>query len=551
MSLFSLGLSGLNAAQAGLTTTGHNIDNSGTDGYNRQRVIVSTAGAQATSNGYYGRGVMVDTVQRQYSGFLYNQLVQAQSTGGATSALLTQLTQVDNMLGDNTAGISPALASFFTSLNAVASSPADAATRQDLIGKAQSLVSQINTAYADLQTQRTGLNTQISSSVDQVNSYLDQINTLNKQIVSAVANGAGNAPNDLMDQRDALVQQLGQVVGIRTSTASNGYAVDIALSSGQSLLSGTTVYKLQAVASSSDPSRTVVAYTLPSGPGGATTTVEMKDTAITQGSLGGLLQFRSQSLDGLQNKLGQMAVGLASAFNALQKQGVDLNGDAGVDFFTLGTAKALANAKNTGTATITADYTDANAMTSSDYTISYAGGNYTVTRSSDGTQVYNGDGTAPVEFDGLTLNLSGAAAEGDKWVLSPTRDAAGQIGLAFTDPSKIAASDSTNPGSSNGNNALLMAQLQTSKTLANGTLSVTEAYSQIVNQVGQQAAAAKANDKAQQAVISQRQTDQQSVSGVNLNEEYVSLSMFQQQYQASAKIIDVANTVFQALLGIQ
>ncbi|WP_233234712.1 flagellar hook-associated protein FlgK [Bordetella sp. LUAb4] len=551
MSLFSLGLSGLNAAQAGLTVTGHNIDNSGTDGYNLQKVITATAGATATGSGYYGRGVMVDTVQRQYSGFLYNQLVQAQSTGGATSTLLTQLTQVDNMLGDDTTGVSPALSAFFTSLNAVASSPADAATRQDLIGKAQSLVSQINSAYTDLQTQRTGLNTQVSSSVDQINSYLDTINTLNKQIVAAVSNGAGNAPNDLMDQRDAVVQQLGQVVGIRTSTASNGYAVDISLSSGQSMLSGTTVYKLQAVASAADPSRTVVAYTVPTGPGGATTTVEMKDTAITQGSLGGLLQFRSQSLDALQNKLGQMAVGLATSFNALQEQGIDLNGDAGEAMFSLGTPKGLANAKNTGSGAITADYTDANALTTNDYTISYSGGDYTVTRS-DGKQVYTGDGTTPpMEFDGLSLNLSGTPADGDKWVLNPTRDAAGQMGVALTDPSKIAASDTTNPGSANGNNALAMAQLQTSKTLAGGTLSVTDAYSQIVNTVGQQAASAKANDKAQQSVVAQRQTDQQSVSGVNLNEEYVSLSMFQQQYQAAAKVIDVASSVFQSLLGIQ
>jgi flagellar hook-associated protein 1 len=235
----------------------------------------------------------------------------------------------------------------------------------------------------------------------------------------------------------------------------------------------------------------------------------------------------------------------------LQKQGVDLNGAAGEDFFTLATPQGMANAKNTGSGTISADYTDASALTSNDYTIAYTGGSYTVTRS-DGVQVYAGDGTTPpMEFDGLSITLGGTPADGDKWTLNPTRDAAGGLAVAITDPSKIAASDSTNPGSANGNNALLMAQLQTSKTLAGGTLSVSEAYSQIVNTVGQQAAAAKANDKAQQSVISQRQTDQQSVSGVNLNEEYVSLNMYQQQYQAAAKIIDVANTVFEALLGIQ
>lgn len=550
MSLFSLGLSGLNAAQAGLTTGGHNIDNSGTEGYNRQRVMTSTAGATATSAGYFGRGVQVDTVQRQYNSFLFRQLVGAQSTGASTSTYLGQISQVDNMLGDNTTGISPALAAFFTSINAVASTPADAATRQDLIGKSQSLVSQINSAYQDLQTQRDGLNSQISSAVDQVNSYLDQINNLNQQIVVARGVAGGNAPNDLMDQRDLLVSQLSQVVGIRYTE--QGDTVNISLSSGQALLSGNTVYKLQAVPSATDPARTAIAYTIPSGPNGATTTVEMKDAKVTDGTLGGLLQFRSQSLDVLQNKLGQMAVGLAMSVNAQHTAGVDLNGDPGTDFFSLGTPGAIGNAKNTGSGNMTAEYTDASQLTTSDYSIAFDGTDYTVTRASDGTQVYSGDGTTPpFEFDGLTMTVSGTPAAGDVWTLQPTRNAARDLSQAITDPSKIAASSAgADAGTANGNNALEMAKLQTSKTLNGGTISLTEAYSQIVNTVGQQASAASSNDKAQTSVISQRQNDQQSVSGVNLNEEYVNLSLYQQQYQAAAKIIDVAGTVFDALLGI-
>ena len=264
MSLYSLGLSGLNAAQAGLTVSGHNIDNSATPGYNRQRVMTSTAGATATSAGYIGRGVQVDTVQRQYNSFLFRQLVGAQSTGASYSTYASQITQVDNMLGDNTVGISPALAAFFGSLNAVASSPADAATRQDLIGKGQSLVSQINSAYRDMQTQREGLNTQIGAAVSQVNSYLDQINNLNQQIVVARATASGNEPNDLLDQRDLLLSQLSEVAGIRYTQ--QGDSVNVSLASGQALLSGTTVYRLQAVPSATDPARTAVAYTVPSGP---------------------------------------------------------------------------------------------------------------------------------------------------------------------------------------------------------------------------------------------------------------------------------------------
>jgi flagellar hook-associated protein 1 FlgK len=549
MSLYSLGLSGLNAAQAGLTTTGHNIDNSATDGYTRQRVLTSTAGATATANGFYGRGIQVDTVQRQYDSFLYKQLVTAQSTSASYSTYLDQVSQIDNMMGSETVGISPALASFFSSVNAVASAPADAATRQDLIGKGQALVSQITSAYQDLQTQRDGLNTQIGAAVSQVNGYLDQINMLNQEIVVARAQGNGNAPNDLLDQRDQILSQLSQTVGVRYTQ--QGDVVSVSLASGQALVSGTTVYKLQAVPSAADPSRTVVAYNLPSGPNGATTPVVLQDSQITDGTLGGMLQFRTQSLDVLQNQLGQMAVGLAVTFNTQHALGVDLQGNPGTDFFSLASPTALSSAGNTGTGSITAAYTDPSQVTASDYSITFTGGQYQITRLSDNTTTTS-TGTPPTAtVDGLTLTFAGTPAEGDTWTLQPTRNAARDLGMAISDPAKIAASSTTNPGTANGDNALALAKLQTARNLSGGTLSVTDLYAQIVNTVGQQTASAKANDKAQTAVVSQRQAANASVSGVNLNEEYVNLSQFQEQYQAAAKIIDVASTVFDALLGLK
>jgi flagellar hook-associated protein 1 FlgK len=555
MSLFNLGITGLNAAQSGLTVTGNNIDNSGTDGYNRERVITSTAGETPTGQGYYGRGVQVDTVQRQYDSFLYKQLVGAQGDGAATSTFSDQISQIDNMLGDDTTGVSPALQDFFTSINAVASSPADASSRQDMIGKAQALVSQLNGAYQDLQTQRDGLNQQITSAVGEVNQYLNQISSLNQQIVVARAQANGADPNSLLDQRDQILSQLSQVVGINYTQ--QGDMVNVSLTNGQTLVAGNTVYPLQAVASSSDPSRTVVAYSLPA-PGGGSTTVQLSDSSVSGGTLGGLLQFRTQSLDQLQNRLGQMAVGLAMEMNAQQAQGVDTSGNPGAPIFSLSsvgtlqnTVGALPNAKNTDSANISATYTDASQITASDYSIKYSGGTYTVTRLSDNTQVYSGDGTGTVSFDGLTLNMpTTAPADGDTWTLEPTRNAARDIAEVLGDPGGIAASSTTNPGSANGDNALAMAQLQTSKNLAGNTLSVTDLYAQLVDTVGEQASAAQSNDKAQQAATQQALASQQSVSGVNLNEEYVNLSQYQEQYQAAAKIISTAGTIFDAILGM-
>ena len=117
MNLYKLALGGLNASQAGLATTGHNINNATTVGYNRQRVMISTAGAQATSNGFIGRGVQVDTVVRSYDSFLYKQLVGAQGSSAQLQTQFDQISQVNNLFADRTVGIAPGLSNFFTSMN--------------------------------------------------------------------------------------------------------------------------------------------------------------------------------------------------------------------------------------------------------------------------------------------------------------------------------------------------------------------------------------------------------------------------------------------------
>jgi len=548
MNLYNYALSGLNASQIGLETTFHNINNSATVGYNRQRVVTSTAGATATGAGFVGRGVQVDSVERQYNSFLYDQLVKSLGTGSQISAQLDQMSQVNDLFADRTVGITPALAGFFNSMNAAASKPSDPAVRQDLLGKTDSLVSQIKSAYRELQNQREGLNTQVTTTVQQVNSYLDRINDLNQQIINARAAGAGQPPNDLLDQRDQAVNELNQLVGIRYYE--QGDSVNITLEGGQTLLAGRSVFKLSTMVAAADPSRTVVAYTVPGG-GGTTISVELDDAEITGGKLGGLVAFRS-SLDTVQNQLGQFAVGLALSFNEQHGKGLDLNGDVGTDMFSLISPRAISNPENVGSGDLTTVYTDANALQPSDYQIEFDGTNYQVTRLSDG-HVYNlapdaVDGT--ISFDGLTVTPTGVAAAGDSWTLRPTRDAAGGLDVLIKDPTKLALAD-LDGGTTNGNNGLELAKLQTEKVLGNGSMNLNEMFSLLVNNVGVQTQGLQTSGKAQASLITQHMQQQQSVSGVNLNEEYVTMMTYQEQYQASARIIDVASTLFDTLLGLR
>jgi len=553
MNLYNLALTGMNAAQARLTVTGHNINNADTEGYNRQSVIVSTAGATGTTTGFYGRGVKVDSVMRAYDSFLYKQLVSSQSVGAQLVTYGEQLGQINNLLADRTVGVAPAIINFFDAVDAVASAPADPAARQELIGRAGNLVTQINEVSRFLDDQRNDVNVQIETTVAQINSYVVRISELNQQIAEAKAATTGQPPNDLYDQRDQLVTELNQLV--KVNVMEQGDSFNISVGNGQVLLSGKSVFPLKAVASSSDPTRVVVAYTAPTGEPGKTMTVELEDKVITGGKLGGLLQYRTESLDVLQNDLGRMAIGLALAFNAQHTQGVDLNGNPGGAFFNMTAPAGIANSKNAGTGVVTIAYGDIDQLTNADYEIVFDGANYTITREPAGTVVYLGDGsdlsgTPPRLIDGIQFNLSGAPVAGDKWLVQPTRHAARDLGLAITDPGAIAAADVAG-GSANGNNALELAKLRTAKIMGRGTLSINEAFSQLVNTTGVQMQQISTASKAQANLIEQNLAAQQALSGVNLNEEYVYLMRYQEQFSAAARLIDVGSKVFDTLLGLR
>src|SRR5688572_10037725 len=135
-SIFSTGLSGLAAAQAGLVTTGHNISNVNTPGFSRQETLFATKFPQFSGGSFYGRGVEVNGVRRIYSDFLAAQVLATRAEATELGALRTELTQLDNLFGDPASGLSPALNEFFAGVNAVAAHPTDGPSRQAMLSSA-------------------------------------------------------------------------------------------------------------------------------------------------------------------------------------------------------------------------------------------------------------------------------------------------------------------------------------------------------------------------------------------------------------------------------
>ncbi|HWT54407.1 MAG TPA: flagellar hook-associated protein FlgK [Rhodocyclaceae bacterium] len=433
-STLTIAVTGLNAAQAGLLTTSHNISNASTAGYSRQNVVQTTQNPFYTGSGFIGQGTRVLSVQRAYSSFLSTAMYTSQASTSQLESYLTQLNAIDNMLGDTTVGMSPAINGFYDGVNDVVANPSSIPSRQSMLANAQSLVSRFKDIQARLQQLNDGVNTQIKSEVTTINSYSQQIADINQRIIIAEAAGGDTQPaNDLRDQRDQLILELNQHVSTNVIEQTDG-SFSVFFGNGQPLVVGTSRYTLSTTAASDDPSRLTLSLSSSSGQ-----TSQIPESLVSGGALGGLLKFRTESLDDAQNRLGLMAVGLSSAFNDQHALGQNLNGAMGGNFFNVPQPVVTYDSGNTGSGTISVTLNNVSAMLPSDYTLDYGAGGYTLRRLSDNTTLFSNQ-TLPQTVDGITIDLAGGTpAVGDSFKLQPTRYAARDISVAITDPREIAA----------------------------------------------------------------------------------------------------------------
>lgn len=626
-SIMSIGVSGLSAARAGLTTTGHNISNVSTPGFSRQAVVYNATTPMFSGAGYLGAGVEVTTVERQYSAFLDRQRLSVESHKGYLDTYLQQAQQIDNIMADPASGLSPALQRFFAGVQDVATNPSSVPSRQSMLSLSEIMVDRFHTLDARMTDLRTGVNTDITGSVDRINSLASEIAKLNLQIASSPGTGS-TPPNDLLDKRGALISELNGYVSVNTLDEGNN-VVNVFIGSGQSLVVGATSLSLKAGVSPENADNVQIA--LVSG----SSQVTLPDSVFQGGKLGGLLAFRSEVLDSAQNSLGRVALALAQTFNAQHRLGQDLNGSLGGDYFDAPAAVVQARTTNTGTGVLAASVVDAGAVTTSDYRVLFQGGNFLVRRIPEGTETSYA--SLPQTIDGVTISLaSGAPAVGDSFLVQPTRRAAADLALNVTDTATIAAASplrttaatsnsggarvasadvtsvtglplpanvnltynqtsnswvvsgavpavaaipytpgnafavngvtlkvtgtpangdvltiaNNTGGVSDNRNALKLVRLQTASTMENGTTTYQGGYSQMVSDVGNRTREVELQSDAQTALVEQARTAQQGLSGVNLDEEAANLVRFQQAYQASGKVLQIASQLFDVVLAL-
>ncbi|HPO19009.1 MAG TPA: flagellar hook-associated protein FlgK [Rubrivivax sp.] len=545
-SLFSLGTKAMAASQAALATTGHNIANANVQGYSRQQAELASAAGQYSGSGYFGKGVDVTTVSRAHDAFLTREAASARSLAAMDSSRLELLRELETVFPGGEQGVGHAAGEFLNAMVDLSAHPGDASTREVVLARAQDVADRFANAGARLDALQQRVRDELQAGVAQINRLSANIAELNQRIGAAQA--LGQPPNDLLDQRDQALSDLSQLVQISTVRADDG-SVSVFAAGGQNLVLRATAQTLRVQADANDASRLGVAVTA----SGAL----LQPQALGGGELAGLLRFQNEDLVDARTRLGQLAAALGGAVNRQQAAGLDLRAPAGSGapiFADVVATQAWPQAGSASGASVTLALADATQLQASEYSLRAdpggAPGVWQLTRLSDGLVRSIASGST---VDGLTITVGAAPppAATDRFLLQPVTRAANGMKRVLDDIHGVAAASAA-PASNNANalayTALRDAALVARGASGGGASTLTDAYAAAMADIGVRVQGAASGAAISAAVATHAETARSAQSGVDLDEEAARLIHFQQSYQAAAKILQVAQTVFDTLL---
>ncbi len=550
--LMQIGVRAMAASYAQLQVTGHNVANASVEGYSRQRAELATAQSQFSGAGFFGKGVDVETVTRAHDAFLAREAVATNALAAMDRVRHEQLQRLEAAFPLGEQGIGHAAQQFFNAMVDLASRPQDASTREVVLGRARELASRFAFAGRQLETLQTGVTHDLRAQVAEVNQLAQRIAEVNDQI--ARVHGFGRPPNDLLDRRDALVRELAGYVQVTTIPASDG-TLGVFVGGGQRLVLGTQAQALAVVADPDDTARSALVLR----EGGVD--VPLAADRLAGGSIAGLLKFQNDDLARVRQSLDRMATDFAERVNGQHALGIDLDGNAGGALFgfagavegaasmqvafddprrlaaasplvatwsagPLG-ATRIAGLAMTGPvvdATLTAQIRFSNDFGAYDWELRDAGNAIVAS----GNAVWTPGET--IALNGFALALAGLPATGDR------------IDVAAPLPQHLPA---------NNGNALTLAALRDGAFVGGPPAqTIGDAYASALADVGVRVRGARTAADLSAAAAADAEQRRSAQAGVNLDEEAARLIQFQQAYQAAAKVLQVAQSVFDTLLQV-
>ena len=462
--LLTLGTQSLQANQTALAVTGQNISNVNTEGYTRQRPVFESREGQG--------GVLIDDIDRVADAFLNRQIWADSSTYSSYDIFEDFANELDNLMASDVTSISTAMDDYFGALQTAVDDPVSLPNRELFIAQSESLVQRFNDLDANIRRQNDSINGRLESSVAAINSIAGHIAQLNEDI--AIQKASGEVSSELLDQRDAKLEELSTYIGFTTLDQPSG-EVSVFIGNGEPLVVGLSTSTLTTILGPADSSQLNIGIQTGNSIGDIT-------NQLSGGKVGGLLDYREDILGSSLDELGRIALVFADSMNEQHQKGMDLNGDAGGLMFTDINAsqavadRVLAERDNVSQVTGGVIINDVASLYASEYSLDFNNnGGFTLTRESDGQRwteatltaeaastdvdqdgeyfldMLSGEMTLRIDGFTMTLDATGTFGTSDSFILRPARNAASEIDSVLNQASLLALASPLATSEDSGN----------------------------------------------------------------------------------------------------
>ncbi len=445
---FEIAQSGLSTYQEALDVASHNIANASNPDYSRQRTVISAAPSTPSANFIWGNGAQIQDIQRVRDTLTDQQIRdnnQKYSDNNQRNIMLGNIQTFFSEPSDNS--LSNTISAFYNSWQQLSVTPNSTSLRNNVIQAAQSLSNQVQNINSGFDSIKSTLVNNINSDLTTLNRDLKQIQTLNVQIYAA--QNAGQQPNDMMDQRDKLIDEISNLANVNVTYDSGGAAV-------------ITVGGILAV------DRTTAMQFSANSVNGKIVLQNSNGTSLTNltgGELNAFTDIYNNKIPAYQSSFDKVINQIMNGVNSLTSTGYTNTNppQSGIDFFD-----------------------------------SYSNGVLSINQ-----QVLN-------------------------------------------NPDMIAASSDGTSG--NGNIASAVGTLINQKDSSGNT--VVDNYTTLISQIGSETQYASNSAQSYQLLLNQLQTQKASYSGVSVDEEMSNVLQYQKAYEASAKMMTIANQMLEDLINI-
>ena len=432
----SIGASAVNVYRQAIATTSNNIANVNTEGYSKQGVNVGESYPTQIASYFIGTGSTVNSIQRSYDEFVERSLRDSASDLQATTPFIEYTNRIVDIMGSETANLTNAIEAFFNASRSLSVDPGSIPLRNEVLSSGQALASRFNTLSTQIDAVGTESRDRLGAALEEVNNLAGQLLSINKQL--GRNSEKSKQPPQLMDQRDLILRKLSGLSTIGVTESSNGQvSVNFGgAGRGFEIVTSSGVREIAMVSDSADPTGDVQLVIDPRGS-------KQPLPLLSGGEVGGLLTFRNEVAKVARDGLDHIAVQFANKVNEVHRQGFDLNGDFGQDFFRVTPSYSINSEAVSGTFSVDVKVVDQTDLPTDPTKMMYR-------ESTQSWLVYTDSQLHPeaelsvannFSFRGLALSISGTPEDADTIILSPKNRAADTFTMELRDPRRVAASE--------------------------------------------------------------------------------------------------------------